>query len=43
VGDNARDNFKTVIGKTELVLPDDWPEFPKEPELTISELLPEMT
>ena len=22
---------KRVIGKTELILPDDWPEFPKEP------------
>jgi hypothetical protein len=22
---------KPVIGKTELILPDDWPEFPKEP------------
>jgi hypothetical protein len=23
--------FKPVIGKTELILPDDWPEFPMEP------------
>ena len=23
--------FKPVIGKTDLVLPDDWPEFPSEP------------
>lgn len=22
---------KTVIGKTELIVPDEWPEFPKEP------------
>ena len=23
--------FKPVIGKTELIVPDEWPEFPKEP------------
>ena len=23
--------FKQVIGKTELLIPDEWPEFPKEP------------
>jgi hypothetical protein len=23
--------FKTVIGKTDLIVPDEWPEFPKEP------------
>ncbi len=23
--------FKRVIGKTELIIPDEWPEFPKEP------------
>ncbi len=22
--------FKVVIGKTELILPDEWPEFPRE-------------
>lgn len=23
--------FKTINGRTELILPDEWPEFPKEP------------
>ncbi len=23
--------FKPVVGKTELIIPDDWPEFPAEP------------
>jgi hypothetical protein len=23
--------FKSVQGKTQLIIPDDWPEFPKEP------------
>ncbi len=23
--------FKSIVGKTELIIPDDWPEFPTEP------------
>ena len=23
--------FKSVVGKTQIIIPDEWPEFPKEP------------